>query len=90
VVTPDRDSLIAKLGCRVVRYTALKNPYHMSLMNRKELKELVRKAGIPIPISKMILIPFSHHQLLIAIKLSLLLLMHQSKKHTYRGFSKRA
>jgi SAM-dependent methyltransferase len=88
-VTPDRDSLIAKIGYKVVKYTALRNPYHVSLMNRKELKELVRKAGfseftilpfhngfsgapfigfIPIPISTRILIPFSHHQLLIAIK----------------------
>jgi len=88
-VTPDKDSLIAKLGYKVVKYTALKNPYHVSLMNRRELKDLVRKAGfsefailpfhngflgtpfigfIPIPISTRILIPFSHHQLLIAIK----------------------
>jgi hypothetical protein len=58
-------------------------------MNRKELKELVRKVGfseftilpfhngflgalfigfVPIPISTMILVPFSHHQLLIAVK----------------------
>jgi SAM-dependent methyltransferase len=88
-ITPDRDSPIAKIGCRVVKYTSLKNPYHVSLMNRKELEDLVRKAGfseftilpfhngflgapfigfIPIPISTRILIPFSHHQLLIAIK----------------------
>jgi len=88
-ITPDKDSLIAKLGYKVVKYTALKNPYHVSLMNRKELEDLVRKAGfseftilpfhngflgapfigfIPIPISTRILIPFSHHQLLIAIK----------------------
>jgi SAM-dependent methyltransferase len=88
-ITPDKDSLIAKIGYRLVKYTSLKNPYHVSLMNRKELEDLVRKAGfseftilpfhngflgapfigfIPIPISTRILIPFSHHQLLIAIK----------------------
>jgi ubiquinone/menaquinone biosynthesis C-methylase UbiE len=88
-ITPDKESLIAKLAFHMVRYTALKNPYHVSLMNRKELIKLIRKLDfseftvlpfhngflgmpfikfIPIPISTNILIPFSHHQLLIALK----------------------
>jgi SAM-dependent methyltransferase len=53
-VTPDRDSLIAKIGYKVVKYTALKNPYHVSLMNWKKLKELVRKAGF----RKSTILPF--------------------------------
>ena len=94
-ITPDRESLLAKAGYRLVRYTALKNPYHVGLMSRKELEESMKMSGfsnfallpfhngflgapflkrllgkefIPLPISTEILLPFSHHQLIVALK----------------------
>ncbi len=94
-VTPDKDSVLAKLGYRLVEYTALKNPYHVGLMNRKELRAILKKSGfkaivilpfhngffgfpiihkltkryfIPLPISTRFFIPFSHHQLVVALK----------------------
>ena len=92
-LTPDRDSLLARVGYRIVRYTALKNPYHVGLMNRKELEVSMKMSrfshfallpfhngflGAPflksilgkefVPLSTKILVPFSHHQLIVAIK----------------------
>jgi len=92
-VTPDRESLLAKVGYRVIRYTALKNPYHVGLMSRMELEESMKMSGFSsfallpfhngflgapflkrllgkefIPLSTEILLPFSHHQLIVALK----------------------
>jgi len=92
-LTPDRDSLLAKVGYRIVRYTALKNPYHVGLMSKKELEESMKMSGFSrfallpfhngflgapflkrilgkefVPLSTKVLVPFSHHQLIVAIK----------------------
>jgi SAM-dependent methyltransferase len=94
-ITPDRASLLAKLGYRLVKYTSLKNPYHAGLMDRRELRAFMRNGGfkdfmilpfhngflgapvvdkvfrrefIPLPISTKVVIPLSHHQLVVAIK----------------------
>lgn len=94
-ITPDKDSLVGKLGCWLVKYTSLKNPYHVGLMNKREMSESLGRAGfrdfavlsfhngflgapfvarvsrrefIPIPIDTYFLLPFSHHQMAIALK----------------------
>jgi SAM-dependent methyltransferase len=94
-VTPDKESVLTKVGFHLVRYTSLKNPYHVGLMSRKELKKsmetsgfsdfvllpfhngflgapllkrFLRKEFIPIPLSTNVLFPFSHHQLIMALK----------------------
>src|SRR5271157_91785 len=94
-VTPDKESLLTKVGFHLVRYTSLKNPYHVGLMSRKELARAMETSGfghfvllpfhngflgapflkrflgrefIPIPLNTNILLPFSHHQLIVALK----------------------
>jgi SAM-dependent methyltransferase len=44
-ITPDRDSLLGKIGRHLLNYTALKNPYHVGLMNKQELTLFLKKAG---------------------------------------------
>jgi SAM-dependent methyltransferase len=104
-ITPDRASLLAKLGYRLVKYTSLKNPYHVGLMNSRELRAFMRNVGfkdfmilpfhngflgapvvrkvfkgefIPLPISTKVVIPFSHHQLVVAIKSGTRFLWHEN------------
>jgi SAM-dependent methyltransferase len=94
-ITPDKGSLLGKFGSRLVTYTSLKNPYHVGLMNKKEMNTSLDNAGfkslavlpfhngflgaplvskiskrefIMIPINICFLVPFSHHQLVIALK----------------------
>lgn len=45
VVTPEKNSPLAKLGYRLVEYTALKNPYHAGLMSGTQLANNVRESG---------------------------------------------
>lgn len=44
-ITPDRESFLGKIGRHLVNYTSLKNPYHVGLMNKKELNGFLKKAG---------------------------------------------
>jgi SAM-dependent methyltransferase len=44
-MTPDKDSLLGKIGRYLVKYTSLRNPYHIGLMNKKELTICLKKAG---------------------------------------------
>lgn len=94
-ITPDKGSLLGKLGYRLVSYTSLKNPYHVGLMNKKEMNTSLNDAGfesfavlpfhngllgaplvskifkedfIPIPLNTYFLVPFSPHQMVIALK----------------------
>ena len=53
-VTPDKASLLAKLGYRLVKYTSLKNPYHVGLMNRRELRTFMSNGGF----KDFIILPF--------------------------------
>jgi ubiquinone/menaquinone biosynthesis C-methylase UbiE len=54
VITPDRSSFVSQVGYRLVDYTALKNPYHVGLMNQRELKKVLNNAGF----EEIILRPF--------------------------------
>jgi SAM-dependent methyltransferase len=92
-ITPDRDSLVGRVGRWLVEYTSLKNPYHVGLMNKREMGEYLGGAGfgsfavLPfhngflgapfierisrrefIPIPTYLFMPFSHHQMVIALK----------------------
>jgi SAM-dependent methyltransferase len=44
-ITPDKDSPLGKIGRYLVKYTSLKNPYHVGLMNKKELTISLKKAS---------------------------------------------
>jgi SAM-dependent methyltransferase len=44
-ITPNKDSALAKIAKKIVPYTALKNPYHVSLMNKKILITHIKRAG---------------------------------------------
>lgn len=44
-ITPDRDSLLGKIGRNLINYTSLKNPYHVGLINKKELTSFLKKTG---------------------------------------------
>jgi 2-polyprenyl-3-methyl-5-hydroxy-6-metoxy-1,4-benzoquinol methylase len=44
-ITPNKDSALAKIAKRIVPYTALKNPYHVSLMNKDILIGYIKEAG---------------------------------------------
>jgi SAM-dependent methyltransferase len=44
-ITPDRDSPMGKIGRYLVKYTSLKNPYHVGLMNKEELASYLKEAG---------------------------------------------
>jgi SAM-dependent methyltransferase len=43
--TPDKGSPLGKIGRHLVKYTSLKNPYHVGLMNKKELTLFLKEAG---------------------------------------------
>jgi SAM-dependent methyltransferase len=45
IITPDKDSVLGKVGYHVVDYTSLKNPYHVRLMNKNELAVILKNAG---------------------------------------------
>ncbi|MCW4025761.1 MAG: class I SAM-dependent methyltransferase [Candidatus Bathyarchaeota archaeon] len=45
LVTPNKDSGLAKIGKHLVKYTSVKNPYHVSLMNKHELNTYLTGAG---------------------------------------------
>jgi SAM-dependent methyltransferase len=44
-ITPDKDSLLGKIGRNLLDYTSLKNPYHVGLMNKKELNIFLKGTG---------------------------------------------
>jgi SAM-dependent methyltransferase len=44
-ITPNEDSTLAKIAKKIVPYTALKNPYHVSLMNKGILIDYIKQAG---------------------------------------------
>lgn len=44
-ITPNKDSILAKIAKKIVPYTALNNPYHVSLMNKNILLGYIKKAG---------------------------------------------
>ena len=92
-ITPNRTSWFSKIAARKMKYTSLKNPYHIGLMDRDTLDHYVLEAGFRIhrilpfhngllglpklqkyfrrtflPLSRRILIPNAHHQLVIALK----------------------
>jgi SAM-dependent methyltransferase len=44
IITPNKESIILNLFSRFMKYTSIKNPYHVSLMNREILyQHLIRK-----------------------------------------------
>ncbi len=45
LVTPNKDSGLAKIGKHLVKYTSIKNPYHVSLMNKQGLTSYLSGAG---------------------------------------------
>lgn len=45
IITPDKDSVLGKVGYYLVDYTSLKNPYHVGLMNKEELTIILNNAG---------------------------------------------
>jgi hypothetical protein len=45
-ITPDKNSFLGKIGYHLVKYTSLKNPYHVGLMNKKELTLILNEAGL--------------------------------------------
>lgn len=92
-ITPNRTSWFSKIAAKKMKYTSLKNPYHVGLMDRNTLDQYVIQAGfrthrilpfhnglfgLPklqkyfkrtfIPLSRKILLPNAHHQLVIALK----------------------
>jgi len=44
VITPNKDSALAKIA-KILPYTALKNPYHVGLMNKNILIDHIKGAG---------------------------------------------
>lgn len=44
-ITPNKDSSLAKIAQKIVPYTSLKNPYHVSLMNKCILMDYLNDAG---------------------------------------------
>jgi SAM-dependent methyltransferase len=53
-ITPDKNSYLGKIGYHLVNYTSLKNPYHVGLINKKELTSMLNEAGF----KKLLLQPF--------------------------------
>ena len=44
-ITPNKDSVLAKIAKKIVPYMSLKNPYHVSLMNKDILIGYIKEGG---------------------------------------------